>query len=451
MTTTELVCSECGHRTLQELGRCPTCGAWASFVEGGQVTAPKPTPLARVESTGSERLSTGLVEFDRVLGGGLVKGSVVLVAGEPGVGKSTLMLQTACGLEDRGRRVLLICGEESLEQVAARAARLGGPKKAEATTTTAVDLIAAMLAGVDVAIVDSVQALRDSTATGDAGSVTQVRSCAATLTRAARASNCAVVLVGHVTKDGGVAGPRTLEHLVDVVVTFEGDRGHALRTIRGVKNRFGPTDELGVFEMGPTGLNEVADPSALFLADRREGVAGSAVGCVIEGRRPVALEVQALVNATEAMHPRRVAQGLEASRLGLALAVLEARGRVLLRSCDIYASIAGGLRAAEPGIDLALALAIAGAALSKFLPPQVGVIGELGLGGEIRAVPAMGPRVKELTRLGFTKIVMPVSAQVEDVESIGVKHIGQALTLLCDHKDDPTPDSQGALTFLRPR
>ncbi len=435
MTTTELVCTECGHRTLQELGRCPTCEAWNSFVEPAQITVPKPTRLERVESFGSERLSTGLVEFDRVLGGGLVKGSVVLVAGEPGVGKSTLMLQTACGLEDRGRRVLLICGEESLEQVAARAARLGGPKKAEATTTTAVDLIAAMLAGVDVAIVDSVQALRDSTATGDAGSVTQVRSCAATLTRAARASNCAVVLVGHVTKDGGVAGPRTLEHLVDVVVTFEGDRGHALRTIRGVKNRFGPTDELGVFEMGPTGLSEIADPSALFLADRREGVAGSAVGCVIEGRRPVALEVQALVNGTDAMHPRRVAQGLEASRLGLALAVLEARGGVLLRSFDVYASVAGGLRAAEPGIDLALALAIAGAALNKFLPPQVGVIGELGLGGEIRAVPAMGPRVKELTRLGFTKIVLPVSAQVEGFESIGVKHIGQALTLLGHDRD----------------
>ncbi len=438
MTKTELVCTECGHRTLQELGRCPTCGAWSSFVVSGQVTAPKPTPLAGVASSGNERLSTGLVEFDRVLGGGLVKGSVVLVAGEPGVGKSSLMLQTAAGLEDRGRRVLLICGEESLEQVAARAARLGGPKKAEATTTTAVDLIAAMLAGADVAIVDSVQALRDSTATGDAGSVTQVRSCAATLTRAARASNCAVVLVGHVTKDGGVAGPRTLEHLVDVVITFEGDRGHALRTIRGVKNRFGPTDELGVFEMGPSGLNEIADPSALFLADRREGVAGSAVGCVIEGRRPVALEVQALVNGTDAMHPRRVTQGLEASRLGLALAVLEARGQVLLRSCDVYASVAGGLRAVEPGIDLALALAIAGAALGKFLPPQVGVIGELGLGGEVRAVPAMGPRVKELTRLGFTKIVVPASAEVHGVESIGVKHIGQALTLLRDHKDDPS-------------
>lgn len=403
----------------------------------GQNGGSKPTPIANVARTGDERFSTGLVEFDRVLGGGLVKGSVVLVAGEPGVGKSTLMLQAACGLEARGRRVLLICGEESVDQVAARAARLGGPKKAEATATTEVGPIAAMLGGVDVTIVDSIQALRDPDATGDAGSVTQVRSCAAALTRAARASNCTVVLVGHVTKDGAVAGPRTLEHLVDVVVTFEGDRGHALRTIRGVKNRFGPTAELGVFEMGPAGLNEIADASALFLADRREGVSGSAVGCVLEGRRPVALEVQALVNPTNAMHPRRVAQGIEASRLGLALAVLERRGEVPLRGADVYASVAGGLRAAEPGIDLALALAIAGAALNKFLPPEVAVIGELGLGGEIRAVPAMVPRVKELTRLGFTKIVVPASVRAEGIESIGVKHIGQALTLLQDDREAP--------------
>lgn len=435
MTTTKLVCTGCGHETLQWLGRCPKCKAWESFVQPGVNGGAKPTPIANVARSGDERFSTGLVEFDRVLGGGLVKGSVVLLAGEPGVGKSTLMLQAASGLETRGRRVLLICGEESLDQVAARAARLGGPKKAEATSATEVAPIAAMLADFDVAIVDSIQALRDPEASGDAGSVTQVRSCAAALTRAARASNCTVVLVGHVTKDGAVAGPRTLEHLVDVVVTFEGDRGHALRTIRGEKNRFGPAGELGVFEMGPAGLTEVADASALFLADRREGISGSAVGCVLEGRRPVALEIQALVNATNAMMPRRVAQGIESSRLGLALAVLERRGQVKLRNVDVYASVAGGLRAAEPGIDLALALALAGAGLNKILPPDIAAIGELGLGGEIRTVPAMGPRAKELTRLGFTKIVVPASAEIEGIESIGVKHIGQALTLLRGAKE----------------
>lgn len=344
-----------------------------------------------------------------MLGGGLVEGSVVLLAGEPGVGKSTLILQAAAGMENMGKRVLLVCGEESLEQVADRARRLGTAQQIMLTPATEVEAVVDLLAGVDVALVDSVQTLRDRRSPGEAGSVSQVRNCAAALTRAARHTGAAVVLVGHISKDGSIAGPRALEHLVDVVLTFEGDRAHVLRTIRGVKNRFGATGELGVFEMGSGGLTEVPDASSLFLTERQTGVPGSAVGCVLEGRRPLALEMQALVVGTQAQQPRRVAQGIEGSRLGVALAVLQQRAGIRLTDCDVYASVAGGLRAAEPGIDLALCLALASARLERALPPGLAAVGEVGLAGEVRAVAGLEARTAELCRLGFTTILVPAS------------------------------------------
>lgn len=356
-----------------------------------------------------DRISTGLPELDRVLGGGLVEGCIVLLAGEPGVGKSTLVLQAAAGMESMGRRVLLVCGEESPEQVADRARRLGTARHTMLTPATEVEAVVDLLAGTDVALVDSVQTLRDRRLPGEPGSVSQVRNCAAALTRAARRTGTAVVLVGHISKDGSIAGPRALEHLVDVVLTFEGDRTHLLRTLRGVKNRFGGTGELGVFEMGSGGLMEVPDASRLFLTERQCGVPGSAVGCVLEGRRPLALEMQALVVPTQAQQPRRVAQGIEPSRLGVALAVLQQRAGVRFADCDVYASVAGGLRAAEPGIDLALCLALASARLHRALPPGVAAIGEVGLAGEVRAVAGLEARTAELCRLGFTNILVPAS------------------------------------------
>lgn len=369
--------------------------------------------IGRVAFEHTERISTGLNELDRVLGGGLVAGSVVLLAGEPGVGKSTLLLQAAAGIEQSGREVLIVCGEESLEQVATRARRLGGPLSARLTAATEVPSILPLIGGAHVLLVDSVQTLRDGYSGAEPGSVSQVRRCAAELTAAAREHGCAVILVGHITKDGSIAGPRSLEHLVDAVVTFEGDRGHVLRTVRGIKNRFGPAAEMGVFEMGSKGLSEVPDASQFFLAERPQGVAGSAVGCILEGRRPVALEVQALAVFSTAALPRRVAQGIESSRLGLALAVLERRAGIELGRFDVYCSIAGGLRAAEPGIDLALSLALASARLDVVLPAGMAAVGEVGLGGEVRSVAGMQARVTELTRLGFTTILTPALGALE--------------------------------------
>lgn len=407
MARDALVCRNCGHRSLQWLGRCPGCDAWESFVEGGELTPATVLPITELLASPVERWSTGMDELDRVLGGGLVRGSVVLLAGEPGVGKSTLLLQVAAGLERAGRKVLLVCGEESPEQVAARAGRLGESLTTRLTSGTEAGSVAALMPGFDVVLVDSVQTLRDAASGGEPGSVSQVRSCAAALTARARARSTAVVMVGHICKDGSIAGPRALEHVVDVVLTFEGDRGQVLRTVRGVKNRFGPSGEIGVFQMGATGLVEVPDASRLFLAERDASVAGSAVGCTLEGRRPVALEIQTLVVSTKAPVVKRLAQGVETSRLTLALAVLEQRAGVRFSQCDVYASVAGGMRASEPGIDLALALALASSRRHKPLPAGLAAVGEVGLAGDVRAVAGIEVRVGELLRLGFTTVLVP--------------------------------------------
>lgn len=389
-------------------------------------------PIFALDSLASaprERLATGIGELDRCLGGGLVPGSVVLLAGEPGVGKSTLMLQAAKGIQAAGSKVLLICGEESPEQVAARGQRLGGSGDLSASAQTQIGQIEAMMQAFDVVIVDSIQTLVDPDMGGEAGSVAQVRSCAQRLVRKARSEDTAVLLIGHVTKDGAVAGPRVLEHLVDAVLTFESG-GHNLRTLRGVKNRFGSTPELGLFEMADTGFIEVPDASHLFAptwADRR----GAVVGCIVDGHRPIAVEVQTLVMMTQSQMLRRIGQGIDQSRLGVVLAILDKRAQVKFAGCDVYVSIAGGLKAQEPGVDLALALALAGARSDKSLPKGYAAIGELGLSGEIRPVRSMDSRIKELKRLGFTTIVVPHGTPVASgVELVQAKEISDVQKLL---------------------
>ncbi len=435
-------CSQCGYRASQWRGRCPQCGAWDSFVReapapraagpaGGGLPVAAPVALAGIEAAAHDRLPTGLAELDRVLGGGLVRGSVVLLAGEPGAGKSTLCLQAAAGLEARGLRVLLVCGEESVDQVAARARRIGGIHTTQALSGTRIDEVLTHAGGFDVVVVDSIQTMSDPDLTGEPGSVTQVRGCASALARHARESSVALLLVGHVTKDGAIAGPRVLEHLVDAVLTFEGDRGQSLRTLRSAKNRFGGTAELGVFEMKAGGLVEVADASRLFLADRHTGVPGSAVGCLLEGRRAVALEIQSLVAPNDGPHPRRVAHGLERDRLEVLAAVLQQRAGIDLSKSDVFVRVAGGFRADEPAVDLALALALASSMTGAPLPPDLVAIGEVGLAGDVRAVPGVGTRLRECARLGFRRAVVGRSAGLHDgLEVHPVAEMREALELL---------------------
>ncbi|MGQ0679608.1 MAG: DNA repair protein RadA [Actinomycetota bacterium] len=430
MSKVALTCRQCGHRSLQWLGRCPQCEAWESFVAAAECTEALVVPMGEVVAPSGERVPSGLAELDRVLGGGLVRGSVVLLAGEPGVGKSTLLLQLAAGLQNAGQRVLVVCGEESLEQVAARGQRLLVPPRTALTATTAIPEILPLLVEHDVVLVDSIQTVRDPEAGGEPGSVTQVRQCASVLTQAARACRTAVILVGHICKDGSIAGPRALEHVVDVVITFEGDQGHVLRTVRGIKNRFGATGEIGVFQMGQSGLIEVPDASSLLLRQRCSGVPGSAVGCILEGRRPLALEIQTLVIPTPAPVARRVAQGLESARLGVALAVLEQRAGLKFCSSDVYASVAGGLRAVEPGIDLALALALASSRRNRPVPPRLAAIGEVGLAGDIRMVAGIEARVAELSRLGFGAIAVPMSYSGQEGGLVKVRDLQDALRVL---------------------
>jgi len=405
MGKTALRCSECGYKSLQWVGRCPGCGAWDALAPEAGPKAHPVVSLKEASSAPEQRILTGIEGLDAVLGGGLVKGSVVLLAGEPGVGKSTLALQAAAGLSDQTEKVLMVCGEESVGQVAARARRLGVSQALNLTSTRDVSALLPQVAEHSVIVVDSVQTLIDPKASGEAGSVTQVRSVAAALAEVARVSGTAVILIGHVTKDGSVAGPRVLEHLVDVVAVFEGDRGMSLRTLRGIKNRFGGTGELAVFEMSAKGLQEVADPSSLMVSHRSKAP-GSAIGCVLEGRRGLCLEFQTLVLTTPAQFPKRIARGIESSRLGVLLAVIEKRAGLKLSGAEVYASVAGGLSTTDPGCDLPLALSFASAFRDSVVKEGIAAVGEIGLGGEVRSVPGMSLRVKELGRMGFEKVIV---------------------------------------------
>jgi DNA repair protein RadA/Sms len=384
-----------------------------------------PVPIAQVAAAGASLLPTDLTELDRVLGGGLVAGSVTLVGGEPGMGKSTLLMQALGRIAARGARCLLVCAEESTAQVRMRADRLEAlAPELFVLSETSLPAVVAYVATVEpvVLAIDSIQAVHDPDAPGVAGSVTQVRDGAQELVRLAKEYDIATLLVGHVTKDGGLAGPRALEHVVDTVLSFEGDRHHGLRMLRALKHRFGATDELGLMEMTASGLVPVTDPSALFLADRRVGATGSVVAAVMEGTRPLCVEVQSLVVPTGAPIPRRVAQAFEGNRLSMLVAVLQQRAGVALANQDVYASVAGGVRVSEPAADLAVALAIAGARNDCAVDADTIVIGEIGLGGEIRQVPQAPRRLAEARRLGFRRAIVPVSTP--DVRGMTLRRVG---------------------------
>src|SRR5215470_8695692 len=407
-------CAECGYSTGRWLGRCPGCGSFGTLAEeappaaNGTAEAKPLLKLAEVEVEEASRIPTGVPELDRVLGGGLVPASLVLVGGEPGVGKSTLLL-SALATISRDRRALLVTGEESTAQVKLRAARLGGAEKVEILAETDLDAVCSTLERErpDVCVIDSVQTLYAPELGSAPGSVAQVREAAARLLRVAKEAGVATFLVGHVTKDGSLAGPRVLEHLVDAVLQFEGDRHHAHRILRAVKNRFGSTNELGVFEMTGAGLVGVPDASAVFGASET-GEVGSAVTCTIEGTRPLLLEIQALVAPSDLALPRRVATGVDPKRLARILAVLSRHDWLPLGSADVFVNVAGGVRIEEPGADLGIALAVASAARGAPVREATAAFGEIGLTGRLRPATQALRRVEECRKLGLATVVAPV-------------------------------------------
>jgi len=426
--TSAYACSECGWQGAKWYGRCPECQAWGSVIERGRpiaaVQAAKvpasraARPIAEVPTASAAHWPSGIEEFDRVLGGGLVPGAAILLSGEPGVGKSTLLLEVASRAARAGDRVLYVTAEESASQVRLRAERTGA--LADGLYLAAETDLASILGHLDevqpaLVVVDSVQTVSSAMSDGAAGQPAQVREVAGTLIRVAKDRGVPLLLVGHVTKDGSIAGPRLLEHLVDVVCSFEGDRQTALRFVRALKNRFGPTDEVGCFEMTGDGIAEVPDPSGLFLSRTGRPVSGTCVTIAIEGRRALPVEVQALVVPTNAPQPRRVVNGVDSSRVAMLLAVLERRCRIPLGSSDVYVSTVGGIRITEPAADLAIALAVASAVRDRALPPAVAAVGEISLAGDIRPVSAAKLRASEAKRLGYTDLLGPDAGAVADV------------------------------------
>ena len=436
-------CHECGGTAPKWVGRCPSCEAWNTLVEEADVpvsaavagrAAPvgRPVSISEVDVDQWHPRLTGIAELDRVLGGGLVPGSVTLLGGEPGIGKSTLLLQAMASVAADGARVLYVSAEESTQQVRVRAERLGAlTPSLFLASETALPHIVGFLDEVqpELLVVDSIQAVYDPELGSTPGSVSQVRDCAARLVGQAKARGLATVLVGHVTKEGGLAGPRVLEHVVDTVLAFEGERHHALRLLRAVKHRFGATDQLGLFEMTGDGLVGVPDPSRLFLADRRKGVSGSVVVPTMDGHRPLLVELQALVTASTLPSPRRSAQGLDAGRLSLLLAVLAERGGLRFGDTDVYALAVGGVKVTEPGADLGLALALASALTGDAVPADLVVCGEVGLGGELRQVSQCERRVAEAARLGFSRALVPrLSPPMPDhIELLRVDTLAEAV------------------------
>ncbi|WP_298437145.1 DNA repair protein RadA [Geobacter sp.] len=447
-TTTVYVCQGCGYQSPKWLGKCPDCGAWNTLAEevrgrekaGGpsRASGAKAVPLCEVAGETEERLSCGISEFDRVLGGGLVAGSLVLIGGDPGIGKSTILLQVMNHLAESAGPVLYVSGEESARQTRLRAERLGirGPKLlvlAETSLETILGQIAELAPR--AVVIDSIQTMFSAGLESAPGSVSQVRECAGKLMVAAKRSGVPTFIVGHVTKDGALAGPRVLEHMVDTVLYFEGDQGHAFRILRAVKNRFGSTNEIGVFEMKEGGLREVANPSALFLSERPVGVSGSAVVTTIEGSRPLLVELQALVTPSSLGMPRRTTLGVDHNRLALLVAVLDKKVGLHLSGSDIFLNAAGGARLNEPAADLGMVTALASSHLDKVIDPQTVVIGEVGLAGEVRAITQPETRVREAAKLGFTRAVIPAGSikqvsPLPGMEVIGVRSVEEALERL---------------------
>ncbi|HVP09210.1 MAG TPA: DNA repair protein RadA [Burkholderiales bacterium] len=439
------VCSDCGATALQWFGACPSCGAAGTLTETlaerGAVrraagSAPGSVPLSEVETRELERLSTGIGELDRVLGGGLVAGQVVLIGGDPGIGKSTLLLQALSSFQDKAR-TLYVSGEESAEQVALRAKRLGlEASPVQLIAEIQLERIAAALEAQrpQVAVVDSIQTLWSEALQSAPGSVAQVRECAAQLARHAKKSGTALFIIGHVTKEGAIAGPRVLEHIVDTVLYFEGDPHSSFRLVRAVKNRFGAVNELGVFAMTDKGLRAVANPSALFLSQHGASVAGSCVLATLEGTRPLLVEIQALVDSAHTPNPRRLTVGLEQNRLAMLLAVLHRHAGIATWEQDVFVNAVGGVRIGEPAADLAVCLAIVSSFTDKSIRNKTVVFGEIGLTGEVRPAPRGQDRLREAAKLGFEKAILPKAnlpkAKIAGLELIGVERVDQAVQAL---------------------
>lgn len=430
------LCQQCGYQSGKWLGRCPECGAWESLVEEViDIRKPVPTssaqplPLFMAPDGDEERIGTGIGELDRVLGGGIVPGSVVLIGGEPGIGKSTLLLHLLAAIAAGNKKVLYVSGEESARQIKMRARRLGAIHPDEfLATENGVENIIAMTCAMRPSLlaVDSIQTLTCDELASSPGSVTQVRESAYRLLGMAKKENIPVILVGHVTKDGAIAGPKVLEHMVDTVLYFEGDRSHAFRILRTVKNRFGSTNEIGVFEMKEEGLVQVSNPSEIFLAERPLNEPGSVVLPSVEGTRPILVEVQALVSPTNLGTARRTAIGADQQRLSLLCAVLEKKGGLDMYGHDIFLNIAGGMRIDEPALDLGVVCALASSLLEKPIPSTTVVCGEVGLAGEVRAIGHVDVRIREAQRLGFSRFVLPSSNKERITWSPAIELIGVA-------------------------
>lgn len=447
--TTVFFCQSCGYESSKWMGQCPGCKEWNTFVEEAvdkksvgktraAVSETKPVPLSAIEASTDERISTQMSELDRVMGGGIVSGSLVLVGGDPGIGKSTLLLQVCRNLAAQKIDVLYISGEESLQQIKIRAQRVGSFEDSlHLLCETNLDTIRSVIdrEKPQIVVIDSIQTMYSEDVGSAPGSVSQVREATSVLMQIAKGMNITIFIVGHVTKEGVVAGPRVLEHMVDTVLYFEGDRYAAYRILRGVKNRFGSTNEIGVFEMCQEGLREVKNPSEYMLSGKPEGASGSVVACSMEGTRPILLEVQALVCHTNFGMPRRTAAGTDYNRVNLLMAVLEKRLGLKLSDCDAYVNIAGGIRMNEPAIDLGIVLAIVSSYKERPIDEKTICFGEVGLSGEVRAVSMAEQRVLEAKKLGFTTCILPqVSREsmrpVEGIRLVGVRTVKDAMDYL---------------------
>ncbi|MBL3645106.1 DNA repair protein RadA [Bacillus sp. RHFB] len=450
---TKFICQSCGYESAKWMGKCPGCGEWNKMVEETEIVKParkgafthsevrgsgereKAAPITTIQSEKEPRIKTDLMELNRALGGGIVQGSLVLIGGDPGIGKSTLLLQVSSQLAHKQKKVLYISGEESVKQTKLRADRLGTmSENLFVYSETDMDYIQQAITDVkpDLVIIDSIQTVYHSEVTSAPGSVSQVRECTASLMRIAKTNGIAIFIVGHVTKEGAIAGPRLLEHMVDTVLYFEGERHHTYRIIRAVKNRFGSTNEMGIFEMKEHGLEEVANPSEIFLEERSQGASGSTVVASMEGTRPVLVEIQALISPTSFGNPRRMATGIDHNRVSLLMAVLEKRVGLLLQNQDAYLKVAGGVKLDEPAIDLAVVISIASSFRDKPTNPADCIIGEVGLTGEVRRVSRIEQRVQEAAKLGFERVIIPANniggwTAPKGIKIIGVSSVSEAL------------------------